>query len=174
MVSVLTSGFGFAQTFIQAEPSTPIDNFIKDLERKLPNLPAHEQGPMAARIAAMKTAARTNALKDEAANTGIEIAKFAVGKVGGPVGSAVATYAFHGTQQEIKNRRNMKIQKAEMVGGRRVNRKCKRVKPEKSSAVTAAAKAGITSVAIAASGITGIFGSTLSWAYNAGKTAIFG
>ncbi|CRX38332.1 hypothetical protein [Estrella lausannensis] len=174
MVGIITSGFGFTKTLVQAEPSTPIDNLIKDLENKLPNLPAHEQGAMAARIAAMKTAAKTNAVKDDAANVGIEVAKFAVGKVGGPVGSAIATYAFHGTQQEIKNRKSMKIQKAEMVGGRRISRKCKSGKPQETSAVAAAAKAGITSVVVAATGVTGMITGTLGWAYSAGKSLMFG
>lgn len=174
MVGLITSGFGFAQTLTKTEPSTPIDNLVKDLEAKLPNLPPHEQGAMATRIAAMKTAAKTNALKDDATNVGIEVAKFALGKAGGPVGSAIATYAFHGTQQDIKNRKNMKIQKAEMVGGRRVNRKCRRVKAEETSAVSAAAKAGITGVVVAATGVTGMLTSTLGWAYSAGKSLIFG
>lgn len=174
MVGIITSGFGLAKAYTTEDHSSKVDNIIKDLEAKLPSMSPLDQQETAKRIAAMKTAARTNALKDSAANTGIEVAKFAVGKVGGPVGSAVATYIFHDTQQSIKSRKSEKIGKAEMIGGRRIARKCKQTKPEKTSAVAAAAKAGLTSVAVAASGITSIAGRGAAWAFNAGKSWLFG
>jgi hypothetical protein len=175
MAGIISSGFGFARTAMQAEPPTPMDNLIKDLEAKVPNLPPHEQRAMTTRIATMKTAAKADALRDGATNVGIEVAKFAMGKTGGAVGSAIGTYVFHGEQEKIKKRKNRKkIQKAKKVGGKRVNPKHGKMKSEETSALAVAAKVGLTSNTIAATGVTGTLTSKVTWVYNAAKSFVFG
>lgn len=149
-MNVAFSAYDFYHEYDNETPKK-VKLIIKELEEQMPNLPPAEQAILANKIAAIKAAAKTQALKNQGYNTGFEIVKHA-STFGGPVLAGVATYVTHDHQNSINEQNNQIIGKAKIVGGRRVV-KHRKTKNAKSSALQQAAVAALFLGAYNLSGI---------------------
>ncbi|MGA8165101.1 MAG: hypothetical protein WB791_08780 [Waddliaceae bacterium] len=161
-----------------------VKNLVKDLERKLPNLPEDKRTALVSRINAIKERAKAQSagfrsnFVDTGINTGIfagNVAGAAVGGVlagpaggivGGALASSVGTYFTHEAGNQHRQIKEEVLGKAQKVGSRRRPPAKKKAKVKNSSVATAVAMAGISSAASAYSEIA-----TMGWNWT--KNAIF-
>lgn len=168
MAGLITSGYAAYSTYNNDEAMPKVKSLVEELEAKLPHLPAHEQPAASQRIAAIKTAAKMEALNTNYAQVGVSTVNDVLG-FAGPVGSAIAAYKTTDIQNDINRRKAQIIPKAEIVAGRRrIPREVRHIRaPAEISPVNAAARAGLTSIvsgaALAATGAVGLLCSAVAW-----------
>ena len=176
MIPFVKSLYNTCNVYINDQPNNQVKNLVKEMELRLPYLPVSEQGKLINQIAAIKTAEKTQKLNNSMQFTGIQLLKISAGFVGGPAGSAVATYYTHDIEKELKNKDKGSIQKARLVGKRRVAGHKKKNRPHGNinSRVQESALTGIKGAAVSFYDLKGIALSGMQWGFSGIKSSLLG